>query len=93
MLSPLTSFRYDSPATVAGRVERRFRRLLTRRLVGEIRKVAATGTRVTVLGPGAEDLAAIGANLMDARRRTRVLETSLRTSAAALRSDRLASTG
>ena len=47
--------------------------------------MAATGTRVTLLGPGAEDLAAIGANLMDPRRRERVLETSLRTSVAALR--------
>jgi NTE family protein len=50
-----------------------------------VRKVAATGTRVTMLGPGAEDLRTIGANLMDPRRRRRVLETSLRTSRRALR--------
>jgi NTE family protein len=93
VLSPMTSFGYDRPTTVAGRVERRFRRVVTKRLVGEIKKVAATGTTVTVLGPGAEDLAAIGANLMDPTRRTAVLETSLRTSAAALRRGRLADTG
>ena len=93
VLSPMTSFDYDRPTTLAGRVERRFRRLVTARLVGEIRKVTATGARVTVLGPGAEDLAAIGSNLMDPARRTRVLETSLRTSAAALRARRPAPVG
>lgn len=85
VLSPMTSLDYDTPATVAGRLERRVRRLSTRRVVRELEKVAATGTRVVFLGPTAQDLDAIGANLMDPRRRGRVLETSLRTSAAALR--------
>jgi NTE family protein len=93
VLSPLASFTYDTPTTLAGRVERRLRRLVTRRLVGEIRKVRRTGTRVTVLAPGAEDLAAIGANLMDPSRRARVLETSIRTSTAALRAAGLRATG
>jgi NTE family protein len=39
---------------------------------------------VTVLTPGPEDLAAMGHNLMDPARRLAVLETSLRTSRAAL---------
>lgn len=91
VLSPMTSLDYDRPTTVSGRMERRFRRVVTRRLVGEMKKVAATGTKVSFLGPGAEDLAAIGSNLMDPSRRQRVLETSLRTSAAALRTDGLAS--
>jgi NTE family protein len=43
------------------------------------------GTEVTVLGPGREDLEAIGGNLMDLSRRPSVIETSLRTSALALR--------
>jgi NTE family protein len=93
VLSPMTSFDYDEPTTLAGRMERRFRRVVTKRLVGELRKVTATGTKVTVLGPTAEDLSVIGANLMDPSRRTRVLETSLRTSAAALRARALAPTG
>ena len=93
VLSPMTSFDYDEPTTLAGRMERRFRRVVTRRLVGELRKVTATGTKVTVLGPTAEDLSVIGANLMDPSRRTRVLETSLRTSAAALRARSLTPTG
>ena len=37
-----------------------------------------------MLAPGPEDLAEIGANLMDPRRRLAVLETSLRTSRVAL---------
>ena len=84
VLSPMTSLSYDQPTAVAAKLERRFRRLVTKRLVGEVKKVAATGTKVTLLGPGADDLAVIGANLMDPRRREAVLETSLRTSAAFL---------
>lgn len=85
VLSPMTSLSYDAPDTVAARIERRFRRLSTKRVVGELKKVAATGTRVTFLGPTADDLEVIGANMMDPRRRTEVLETSLRTSSEAIR--------
>jgi NTE family protein len=84
VLAPMTSFSYDEPESVVGRLERRFRRLVTRRLQREAAKVRRTGTRVTLLGPGREDLEAIGVNLMDPSRRARVLDTSLRTSAAAL---------
>ena len=93
VLSPMTSLDYDRPGSVAGRLERRVRRLVTKRLVGEVKKVAATGTRVTLLGPTAEDLAAIGANMMDPRRRELVLETSLRTSAAAFHASSYAVAG
>lgn len=84
VLSPMTSTSFDNPTGVASRIERRFRRLVTKRLLSEVRRVEAAGVRVTLLCPGPEDLEAIGANLMDPRRRERVLETSLRTSAAAL---------
>jgi NTE family protein len=87
VLSPMTSLSYDAPASVAGRLERQVRRLSTRRVVGEVKKVAATGTKVTFLGPTAADLEVIGANLMDPRRRAAVLASSLRTSAAALRGE------
>lgn len=89
VLSPMTSMTYDQPPTVAGRIERRFRRLMTKRTLTEVKRVAATGTTVHFLGPTAEDLAVIGANLMDPARRTQVLETSLRTSAAALATGRV----
>ena len=54
-----------------------------------MKRVAARGTQVRFLGPGAEDLEAIGVNLMDPTRRLRVLDTSLRTSGQALRAGRL----
>jgi NTE family protein len=85
VLAPMVSFAFDRPATVAARVERRFRGVVTRQALREARAVTAGNTRVTVLGPGPDDLQAIGANLMDPTRRERVLVTSQRTSRQALR--------
>lgn len=87
VLSPMTSFAFDEPTTVAARLERHVRRLVTRRLSREAVRVRRSGTNVVVLGPGPEDLRAIGANLMDPSRREQVFETSLRTSTEALRTD------
>jgi NTE family protein len=84
VLAPMCSFEYDQPPSVGARVERSFRRTVTRRMVREAGKVRAGGTQVTLVGPGREDLEAIGANLMDPTRRAAVVETSLRTSAEAL---------
>ena len=58
---------------------------MTRRVLADATALRASGTEVTVLGPGPDDLRAIGANLMDPRRRSAVLETALRTRAAGLR--------
>jgi NTE family protein len=60
------------------------RRAWTRRLLRDAETVRRSGTAVTLLAPGAEDLAAMGINMMDASRRSAVLEASLRTTAAAL---------
>jgi NTE family protein len=84
VLAPMVSFEFDEPTSVVGRLERRFRRAMTRRVLHEAGKVRRHGTAVTILGPGREDLEAIGVNLMDPRRRVAVLDTSLRTSAEAL---------
>jgi NTE family protein len=84
VLAPMVSFDYDEPQSVVGRLERRFRRAMTKRVLHEAGKVRRHGTTVTILGPGREDLEAIGVNLMDHTRRLAVFETSLRTSAAAL---------
>ena len=85
VLAPMVSFDMDDPATLVARMERKvFRRAMTKRVLHEAAKVRRHGTTVTVLGPGREDLEAIGVNLMDARRRRTVFETSLRTSAHAL---------
>jgi NTE family protein len=80
----MVSFALDRPASLLERAERRWRLQVTRRCLREGEKVHRLGTEVTVLGPGPEDLAQMGSNLMAAQRRRDVLETSLRTSAAAL---------
>jgi NTE family protein len=84
VLAPSVSFVQDAPKHWKTRVERQWRNRVTLRCLRELRRVHQEGTHVTVLGPGEEDLEAFGANLMDVRRRPRVLETSLRTSAQAL---------
>lgn len=84
VLAPMASFEYDMPTSMPARIERTIRRATSRRLLHEVEKVRRGGTEVTILAPGRKDLLAIGSNLMDPRRRERVLETSLRTTAAAL---------
>jgi NTE family protein len=84
VLAPMVSFALDRPASLFELFERRWRAQVTRRCLREVRKVHALGTEVTVLGPGPEDLATMGSNLMAVQRRREVLETSLRTSVAAL---------
>jgi NTE family protein len=84
VLAPMASTEADHPLQPHLQIERRVRQLITRALVRQARLLGAQGKRVTLLTPGPEDLAAIGVNLMDSRRRQAVLETSLRTSARAL---------
>ncbi len=85
IFAPMASFELDCPLSPLARLERQLRRATTRRLVREADKLRAAGTQVTMLAPGAEDLGAIGANMMDPRRREEVFETSLRTSLVGLR--------
>lgn len=84
VVAPMVSFAYDRPSSWMTRLERQTRRLATRRLLHEARAVRAAGTKVTLVGPGPEDLAVMGANLMDPRRRRKVLDTALRTGRVAL---------
>ncbi|MGH3327385.1 MAG: patatin-like phospholipase family protein [Streptomycetales bacterium] len=88
VLAPMASFALDQPTAMAARLERRWRRAVTRRLVHEVRKVHTAGSDVTLIAPGPQDLEAMGANVMDPERRLRVLETSLRTSVVGLRNPR-----
>jgi NTE family protein len=85
VLAPMASFVLDHPHKLTGRIERQVRRQITRRLLHEADVVRASGAALTILTPGPEDLAVIGVNMMDPSRRREVLETSLRTSAEALR--------
>jgi NTE family protein len=84
VLAPLASTETDHPLQPHLRMERRLRQVLTHAVVRQARALAARGKRVTVLTPGPRDLAAMGINLMDPRRRQAVLELSFRTSAEAL---------
>ncbi len=85
VVAPMVSFSMDRPTSVTARLERRWRVEVTKAARSEAAIVRAAGVQVRMLGPGPEDLAAIGANLMDDTRRRHVLETSLRTSVAAWR--------
>jgi NTE family protein len=85
VLAPMASFAYDRPRSPAARAERHWRRAVTRRVVAEAATLRESGTSVVLLGPGPDDLRAMGANLMNGRRRDEVLATSLRTSPLALR--------
>ncbi len=86
VLAPMASTEPDRPRNPLERAERRLRSMFTRVLLREANALRSLGIRVTVITPGPEDLTAIGVNLMDPRRRTSVLETSLRTSATAFAS-------
>ena len=94
VVAPMISFAMDKPRSVSARLERRWRVEVTKTARHEASIVRAAGTHGRMVGPGPEDLAAIGANLMDDTRRVHVLETSLRTSAAAWRtSEEIQETG
>jgi NTE family protein len=85
VIAPMVSFAMDNPSSVSARLERRWRVEVTKTARNEASLVRAAGTEVRMVGPGPEDLAAIGANLMDDDRRAHVLETSMRTSPASWR--------
>ena len=62
VLAPMASYDMDNPWSPSARLERWARRMITARLTADVRKVRATGAKVTVLTPGPEDLTAFGAN-------------------------------
>ncbi|GAB2676082.1 patatin-like phospholipase family protein [Thalassiella azotivora] len=84
VLAPMVSFAPDEPSGLPARMERAWRARVTRRCLREVQRLHATGTEVTVLGPGREDLEAIGPNLMAVGRRELVLATALETAREAL---------
>ena len=85
VLAPTASTEPDYPLLPYLWWERRRRQVITHGLLRQAEALCAQGKRVTVLTPGPRDLAAMGINPMDRRRREAVLELSLRTSADALR--------
>lgn len=88
VLAPMAAVEPDNPRSPVARLERRVRRSITRGIGQDIAVLREAGAQVTLLTPGPEDLAVMGSNLMNPRRRTAVLHTSMRTSANALREQR-----
>jgi NTE family protein len=86
VMAPMASIVTDRPRKPHERLERRLRGLITLALLREVRALRNLGMRVFVMTPGPEDLAAMGVNVMDPRRRKQVLETSLYSSRAAFAS-------
>ncbi|GAA2778593.1 patatin-like phospholipase family protein [Crossiella cryophila] len=75
VLAPMTS-EHPVPATGLSRLERLLRRRMTRGLDREVRQLRAAGTRVIRIEPGPAELAAMGANFMDPRRRQSTVDVS-----------------
>ncbi len=84
IVAPMIAFGTDAPRSAIGKLERRWRFASTRRLLRETDKLRAEGVRVTILGPGPDDLRAFGTNAMEFGRRLEVLQTALATQRAAL---------
>ncbi|HWJ82865.1 MAG TPA: patatin-like phospholipase family protein [Nocardioides sp.] len=81
VVAPMATFG-GAPATGLARAERLLRRPMTRRLDGEVHDLRAAGAHVRRIEPTQQDLDAMGANFMDARRRPRVLATAAHTAPA-----------
>lgn len=83
VIAPMVSFSTDHPRAPAARIERLWREQVTKMCLDEVDRVERAGAVLHVIGPGAEDLEAIGSNVMDATKRRLVLETSMRSSSSA----------
>lgn len=85
VIAPMVSFQTDHPSSAAAWLERRWREVVTKTCLAEASAVARSGATVRIIGPGPQDLAAIGANMMDTSQRRAVLACSVRTSSVAWR--------
>ena len=80
VIAPMSLTESDHPKSLTAKLERQWRNVVARTADSEISQVMSGGAQVFLASPTAEDLMAIGTNLMDSTRRKLVLETSLRTS-------------
>jgi NTE family protein len=84
-MNPTSSLQPGLPTTIAERIERRVRAASGRRFGREARRLRDKGVKLLLVQPGAEDLDAMGLNLMDPSRRVETLETAVETTAERLR--------
>ena len=85
VLAPMASIQLDRPRSPVARIERSIRRAITRGVLADVARLRASGKHVLLVSPGPEDLEIIGANLMNPRRRTAVLEKAMQTATIAFR--------
>lgn len=84
VLAPMASSYADSPRSPLAKTERFFRRYMTAIVDSEVAQLRAAGKTVVRLEPNAEDLAAIGYNMMDPARRLQVFNRALETTKPAI---------
>jgi NTE family protein len=73
-LNPMSSRAAAAGGSPAERLGALLRTMTGRRLVREARMLRATGTKVVILQPGAQDVAVMGLNLMSGTRRLEVMD-------------------
>lgn len=89
VLAPMASLDMGLPRSPAEAAERLLRKQMTRIVEKEIRQLEHAGIRVRKLYPTREDLAVMGYNLMDKRRREAVFSQALKTTGQAVKAWRV----
>jgi len=84
-MNPMSSLQPGLPTTIPERIDRLARGAFGRRLGREARRLTDKGVKLLLVQPGAEDLSAMGLNLMDPSRRIETLETAIETTTERLR--------
>ncbi|WP_433757077.1 patatin-like phospholipase family protein [Nocardia sp. CA-135398] len=84
VLAPMASVEEVSATGPGHFLERQLRNRMSAQLAAEVAVLRASGTRVLVIGATAADLAVMGPNFMDGRRRLQTFEHSLRSTRRAL---------
>jgi NTE family protein len=77
IIAPMASNDGSKVKGIAGRAEALLRKPMSRTLEHEVTQLKANGIKVTRVHPGAADLALMGPNFMDPRRRIAALECAL----------------
>lgn len=93
VLAPMASTKPDNPTATVARLERRVRKLVTRRVLADAAQLRSAGKRVCIITPDADDLAVMGVNMMNPARRTEVLESARVSAATQLREELASSAG
>ena len=88
-LNPMSSLAQVTGGSPGDRFAAMLRAAAGRRLGREARKLRDSGTKVLMLQPGADDVKAMGFNMMSGKRRVAVTQTAVRSTALALRRVRL----